>query len=360
MQRLKPGDKVAIVSLSSGVLGEEFVRHELDLGIKRLKEFGLMPVFMDNALKGLDFISSHPEKRADDLKQAFADPEIKGIISAIGGNDSYKIIPYLANDKEFLKSVKNNPKIFTGYSDTTTIHLFLNSLGVSTFYGPAFLTDFAELDNEMLPYTKQAVDYLFEPKIPHQILSSNVWYEERKDFSPAAVGTSRISHNETNGYKVLRETKNVQGELFGGCIEVISRLTGNFKIFPDEEFENIKKVVSNYPVLPKPEEFKNKILFLETSDSKAEPEKYRNMILVLKNYGIFDHIKGLLIGKPMDEAYIEEYNQILLEELGSFDFPIMTNLNFGHSFPRTILPFDAIAELDTQNKTLTLLSSTIK
>ena len=75
--RLKRGDKVAIVSLSSGILGESFVKHELNLGIKRMQEFGLVPVFMNNTLKGLDFISKHPEARADDLKQAFADDEIK-------------------------------------------------------------------------------------------------------------------------------------------------------------------------------------------------------------------------------------------------------------------------------------------
>ena len=48
-ERLKKGDKVAIVSLSSGILGEKFVVHELDLGVKRLKEFGLEPVFMKNS-----------------------------------------------------------------------------------------------------------------------------------------------------------------------------------------------------------------------------------------------------------------------------------------------------------------------
>ena len=45
------GDKVAIVSLSSGILGEEFCAHELNLGIARLKELGLEPVFMPNSLK---------------------------------------------------------------------------------------------------------------------------------------------------------------------------------------------------------------------------------------------------------------------------------------------------------------------
>ena len=110
---LKNGDKVAIVSLSSGVLGESFIKHELEIGIKRLKEFGLIPVIMPNALKGIEYIKNHPEKRAEDLKKAFMDDSIKMIITAIGGDDTYRTIPYLMEDIGFINAVKNNPKIFT-------------------------------------------------------------------------------------------------------------------------------------------------------------------------------------------------------------------------------------------------------
>lgn len=91
---LKKGDKVAIVSLSSGILGEQYVALELELGVKRLKQLGLVPVFMNNSLKGVNFLKNHPEARAQDLKQAFLDKDIKMIITAIGGNDTYKTIPY--------------------------------------------------------------------------------------------------------------------------------------------------------------------------------------------------------------------------------------------------------------------------
>ena len=89
--KLKHGDKVAIVSLSSGILGESFIKHELDLGIKRFEEFELKPEFMKNSLAGIDALKNNPKLRADDLKQAFLDKNIKGIVSAIGGNDSYKL-----------------------------------------------------------------------------------------------------------------------------------------------------------------------------------------------------------------------------------------------------------------------------
>ncbi|WP_246543207.1 LD-carboxypeptidase [Fusibacter paucivorans] len=154
-KELKVGDKVAIVCLSSGMLGEDFAKHNLILGQKRLQEFGLVPVFMPNSLKGITYLNEHPEARAQDLKEAFTDPQIKGIICAIGGDDTYRLLPYLLEDKEFIDSVRNTPKLFTGFSDTTINHLMFYKLGMTSFYGPTFICDLAELDHDMLPYTKE-------------------------------------------------------------------------------------------------------------------------------------------------------------------------------------------------------------
>ena len=110
-KKLNKGDKVAIVSLSRGLLGMPFCKHELDLGLKRLKEFGLVPVIMPNALKDMDYLAKHPEARAKDLKEAFLDDDINGIITAIGGDDTYKTIPYLMEDKEFIDTIKKHPKV---------------------------------------------------------------------------------------------------------------------------------------------------------------------------------------------------------------------------------------------------------
>jgi len=53
---------VAIVSLSSGIIGEPFIQFEVDIGLRRLKEYGLNVRFMPNALKGMEYIKAHPEK----------------------------------------------------------------------------------------------------------------------------------------------------------------------------------------------------------------------------------------------------------------------------------------------------------
>ena len=94
-RKLRRGDKVAIVSLSSGMLGEEYCSHNIEIGVRRLREYGLEPVFMPNALKGVEYLKNHPEARAADLKSAFLDDTIAGIICAIGGDDTYRLLPYL-------------------------------------------------------------------------------------------------------------------------------------------------------------------------------------------------------------------------------------------------------------------------
>ncbi|MCD7837164.1 MAG: LD-carboxypeptidase [Lachnospiraceae bacterium] len=119
----KKGDKVAIVSLSNGVLGEEFCSHNIEIGVRRLKEYGLEPVFMENALVGIKYLQEHPEARAKDLKIAFMDNSIAGIICAIGGDATYRLLPYLMEDEDFLSAVKEHPKLFTGFSGATINHL---------------------------------------------------------------------------------------------------------------------------------------------------------------------------------------------------------------------------------------------
>ena len=353
--RLKKGDKVAIISLSSGILGEPFVKHELNLGIKRLEEFGLVPVFTENALKGIEYIKNHPEKRAEDLKQAFADDEIKAIICAIGGVDSYLTLPYLANDKEFETLVKNNPKIFMGFSDSTTTHLLLNKLGLITFYGQAFIVDLAEFEPDMLEYSKDAFTYLFNAPENHKILPSKFWYKDRTDFSPAAVGTLREKFEDT-GYEILQGENKTEGKLLGGCIEVLSEY---IDCPTHNNQEEINKTIKNCNPFPTIDEWKNAILLLESSEEKISPENYRLIIQKFKELKIMNQLNGIVVGKPIDKVYYEEYKQILIEELAEFDFPIFYNLNIGHAYPHTILPLGAEIELDPKSKTIIIKNSAL-
>ena len=186
---------IGVVSLSSGIIGEDFVKHEVDLGVQRLKNLGLNPTFLPHSLKGLDFIKDHPEARAEDLIHAFSDDSIDMILCAIGGDDTYRLLPYLFENDQLQKVIKQ--KIFLGFSDTTMNHLMLHKLGIKTFYGQSFLADICELEKEMLTYSLHYFKELIETGRISEIRPSDVWYDERTDFSPKALGIPRVSHANT-------------------------------------------------------------------------------------------------------------------------------------------------------------------
>ncbi|MCF0132514.1 MAG: LD-carboxypeptidase, partial [Blautia sp.] len=103
---------VTIISLSRGILGESFIQHELEIGIKRLEQYGLRVKFSQHAQDGLDVLDAHPEYRAQDLTEAFQDPETDMILCAIGGDDTYRLLPYLFKHDELANAVSD--KVFLG------------------------------------------------------------------------------------------------------------------------------------------------------------------------------------------------------------------------------------------------------
>lgn len=347
-KKLNKGDKIAVVSLSRGLLGMPFCKHELEIGLQRLKDFGLVPVVMPNALKDINYLENHPEEKASDLKTAFMDDGIKGIICAIGGDDTYRTIPYLMEDKEFINAVKTHPKVFMGFSDTTNNHLMFYKLGLQTFYGQAFLTDLAELDTEMIPYTKKYFEKLFMDSHTYEITSSPVWYFERENFGPEEIGKPRKSQIEKHGFEVLNGKVKVVGNLYGGCIESL------YDAYTGERHGDDNEIYTKYNLLPTLDEWKEKILFLETSEEQISPDKLEQILMTLKNNKILENVKGILVGKPMNEKYYEEYKEVYRKVVANLDTPVLYNINFGHSIPRCIIPYGAKAIIDYDNKKITV------
>ena len=332
---------VGIVSLSSGIIGEPFVRFETDIGIRRLKEYGLNVTFMPHARMGLDYIKAHPEKRAEDLLQAFRDPEIDMILCAIGGDDTYRLLPYLFDHDELAKSVTD--KVFLGFSDTTVNHLMLHKVGLNTFYGQAFLPDICELSPEMHPYTKKYFTELISTGTIREITPSDVWYEERKRFAPDQVGKPLTAHPD-HGFERLQGASVFSGKILGGCIDSM------YDFFNGERYADMPVLCEKYQLFPDAEDWKGRILLLESSEEKLPPEKYRQALEYLKERGVFEAVSGVLAGKPMDETYAEEYRQLLVEVINNPDLPVVFNLNIGHAMPRCIIPFGIEAVVDTDNQ----------
>jgi len=338
-KHLQRGDTVAVVSLSSGILGEDWAIHKLDIARERLEnDFGLKVVVMPNALKGVDYLDRHPEARARDWMDAFRDPEIKAVISAIGGDDTIRLLPYI--DFDVLRA---NPKIFTGFSDTTSNHFMLHKAGLVSYYGASLMTTFAEyvrIDD----YTERMIrQTLFDPQPELDIPSAPYWYDDEDEkiwWKEENRNVLRPYHPEEIGYEILQGSGVVEGELLGGCLDVFIMLTGT-------------------AVWPSLEEWRGKLLFLETSEVDMSAELLTWILRNLAAQGIFDAVKGILVGKPARrskyEPYKEVYRRVVGREAGRPELPILYNVNIGHAWPIGVLPIGVRARLDADRKTLRLL-----
>lgn len=337
--RLRPGDSVAIVSLSSGILGEDWAIHKLHIARERLeRDYGLRVCVMPNALRGVDYLYRHPEARAEDWMEAFARPEIRGIFSAIGGDDTIRLLPYIDFDV-----IRQNPKVFTGFSDTTSNHFMLRKAGLISYYGASVMTNFAEY-GAINPYTAAAIrDTLFDPQPTLPILSAPYWHDDEDErilWCEENQHRAFPYHPEEIGYELLQGSGAVEGELLGGCVDVFIELLGT-SLWPERG------------------EWKDKLLFMETSEEDMSCDTLCWILRNLAAQGIFDEISGLLVGKPARRSKYEPYKEVFRKvvglEAGHGELPILYNVNIGHANPIAVLPMGVRARLDADQKTLTLL-----
>ena len=335
---------VGVVSLSAGTLGEDFVRHELELGVRRLEHYGLKVKFLPHALKGINYLKAHPEARAADLLEAFRDPEIDLILCAIGGDDTYRLLPYLFDEGRLEKAACRKP--FLGFSDSTVNHFMLHKVGLPTFYGQSFLSDVCEMDKEMLPYTRRYFEELLRTGTIRQVEPSEVWYEGRADYSPARLGTPLPAH-PAEGWKLLQGPPVFSGKILGGCLDTIH------DFFDGERYADMPALCQKYGLFPGAADWQGRILLLETSEEQMSPEKFSRALGFLKQAGVFKAVSGILFGRPMDNVHREEYHRRLAAAVDDPSLPILADVSVGHALPRCILPFGVNARVDAQAQTIT-------
>ncbi|MHB1394296.1 MAG: S66 family peptidase [Clostridia bacterium] len=336
-QKLNRGDKVATVSLSWGGAGDSDIIWRYNVGKKRLEdEFGLNVVEMPYTLMGTEYVYNHPEKRAEDLMKAFEDKSIKAIFSCIGGSESVRMMPCIDFD-----IIRNNPKIFIGYSDTTVAHMMCYKAGLSSFYGPSILAELAE-NVELHDYTKHWIErVLFNSSVIGTIEPSTGWTSE---CLPWVEKNWTIKRNlqPNAGYELLQGSGIVRGRLIGGCIEVLEMLKGT-ELWPDID------------------EWNDTILFFETSEDKPDPTYFEYWLRNYGSQGILSRTNGIIFGKPYDNQYYEDYKKAIIKvvrnELKLPDLPILCNMNFGHTAPMMILPFGAMAEIDSDRTAFSILEA---
>jgi len=334
--------KIAIITPSWG--GAAKFLHRYKIGKQQLiKEFGFKIVEMPNSLKSEEYIYKNPQARAEDINEAFSRRDIDGIFTTIGGEDSIRVLPYLNK-----KIIKNNPKVFLGYSDITTLHLFLYSLGMVSFYGPSVMSSFAENGGIPSYLKKYFVKTVCNNSYPYEIKSNSNGYMINNfswdDKNKQNTKINRLNPSK-NTNKLLNGKGVREGNLIGGCVETLEGLKGT-------EF------------WPTKDKWQNAILFLETSEDTPNIDIFERY---LRNYaiqGILKNLNGIILGRHIGSikeqiAYENSLLRVAIDEFGLNDLIIISNMDFGHTRPIFTIPYGIKARLNAKNRSLEILENAV-
>lgn len=334
--KLKKRDVVGFISPSAGLA--PFAMHRIKMAVKLFEKMGYKVKIGENALKNNGYVSASIKDRVSDIHKMFLDTEVKMIIATIGGNHSNQLLEYLNYDL-----IRKNPKIFVGYSDITVLHFaFQSQANLATYYGPCAMTQFGEYP-AILDYTlahfKRAVCE-GNKKAPYEIKPSEFWTDEFLDWFKKNDTKRARRLEKNNGYEWLREGY-VEGELLGGSIPSINHLAGTKYWCNSKEkiyFIDIPEGYVPYEGIP-----------LQDVDS---------FLADLYNLGVFDNIKGLIIGRPYhySSQQSEELKQIILRYSFRKKYPILYNSNIGHTDPIITIRYGSVVELDSEKNSFRIVS----
>jgi muramoyltetrapeptide carboxypeptidase LdcA involved in peptidoglycan recycling len=334
LEKLHPGDKVAILSPSFAAPGKWPLVYEL--GLKRLlKIFELEPVEFPATKK----IGSSKEERSKDLIDAFESKEIKAVIASLGGDDQ---ITYIKN----LPAVPfiNNPKPFFGFSDNTHFENFLWLHGIPSYYGGSLFTEFA-MQKRMDPYTIEYLKHVLFDEGEFELKPSDVYNDIGLDWNdPANLDKKRI-YEKNDGW-FWDGTQNAEGITWGGCIESIDELLRHGVQIPSlQDFENI-------------------VLFTESSEEIPSSDYVYRVYRALGERGILQRVKAVLTGRPKawefgkeqnaegKSAYRRSQREAITKAVRQYNqsIPIVHNIDIGHTAPQIPLPNGRRIRIDVKAK----------
>jgi muramoyltetrapeptide carboxypeptidase len=330
--RLKPGGTVGVVSPSWG--GAGLFPHRVAQGVRHLQALGFQVKLAPNALNQYAFVSDTPEKRAADIHAMFADHEVMAVIAAIGGDHACHLLPHLDYDL-----IRANPKIFMGYSDTTVLNVALwHQIGLVTFNGPMLLPDFGEYPR-MLDYTESYFLKAAAGAGPvGAVAPAAHWTEEFLDWEQKEDLRRPRTLQPSEGWVWLKPGR-AEGRLLGGAIESLQHLRGT-DCWPDWD---------------------GAILFFETTEDKPSPETVDGLLMDYENMGVLEKLHGMLVGRAMRYSPDEKHRlrERILERTHKYTFPIITDMDFGHTAPQLTLPLGCQAQIESDSMTFAIVEPAV-
>ncbi|MGM9987830.1 MAG: LD-carboxypeptidase [Bacillaceae bacterium] len=298
---LKIGDTIGLIGTSSPTPSQR-----LEPAVQALQKLGLHVVLGESCQASYGYLSGSDTLRAQDVNKMFANPEIKGVFAIRGGYGAPRILDLL--DYEL---IKNNPKVFVGYSDVTALHQVFNQIcDFITYHAPMPST---ELYKGIDAYTE---DYYYRNLFQIEPLG--------KAKNPEGIEIETLVDGEAEGI------------LIGGNLSLVTASLG-----------------TRYEI-----DTKGKILFLEDIDEYT----YRidRMLVQLKQAGKLDESVGIILGgftncEPENPERSLTLQEVFHDHLQSLSIPILSNIACGHCMPTMTLPLGARTRINTYKKEITIL-----
>lgn len=295
-RKLNKGDKIGIIILSSITERKTVLRSK-----KYFENKGYEVVLSENIFDKNRYLAGKDEKKVQELHRFFKDKDIKMIICARGGYGAIRLL-----DKIDFNIIKNNPKIFAGYSDLSAIEAMIyKKTGLITFYSPMAQSDFGVEE-----------------------VSKGV----EKSFFEVLQNTKDLQISpEKRKTKIYFEGK-CKGILWGGNLATVVSMCG-LDFIPDEKF----------------------IFFAE--DLGVDVYKIDKMMTQLLNIEKFrKNLSGIILGDFLDIKNKKHLDELFFEIGEEIKKPILSGFKITHAKEKITLPYGAKAEFSTYEKILNIES----
>ncbi len=307
---LRAGDTIMFVAPAAPVKAEAVKPYA-----QRLEKAGFKVMVPANLERSANYLAGTDEERATELNQAFRDPKVNAIFACRGGYGLTRIL-----DKLDYEALRKNPKIVTGFSDLTGLHLAIaRKARVVSFHSPLVMTSLVKPGSE---YTFALNSF-----------SRAVFAEQ---YTQKSLG---YTIDIPKGHEVKSLTKGkARGRLLGGNLSLICATMGTpFEIEPD-----------------------GAILFFE--DVNEAPYRVDRFLSQLRLAKVFEKVAGIVVGNfnVKDTKESQEIDRVVREYLQGLKVPIMTNFPVGHLTNNATLPHGTLVELDADRKTLALLEDPVE
>jgi muramoyltetrapeptide carboxypeptidase LdcA involved in peptidoglycan recycling len=336
--RARRGDRAAVLSLSSR--GPARFPEVFDLGLSRIRDFGLVPVEYATTRAA----SATPADRAADFHAAWQDTAISVILTSIGGRDQHEVVRHL--DPVLIAA---QPKLFLGYSDNTNLLHFLWRAGVVGLHGAVVMVEWAR-PGHMHEVTAESLRRALFDGGDHLVPESeHATDRDQCDWSDIATLTQPPMLDPATPRSWSGPAYVVEGPAWGGAIEIIDLHLRSGLVGP-------------------PESYAGAVLFFETSDQLPSDKYVRGVLTRMGERGLLAQFAAVLVGRP--KAWTHERPTSLAERvkyahkqrttvrdvLDVYNPGAITvyDVDLGHTDPQVVIPHGGLTRVDAVSRTITV------